>query len=152
MKHKRVKLTKLEFEVMEVLWKLGRAAIREILEELPPKRRPPFTSLQTIVNRFEENGLVERVKKIGNAYIFAPLVTREEVYHSLIDELLDIIGGSAVPLMSHLIQTRRVTLDEMQALEKTLADLENEDKQTKEANKEIKESDKPSDNVERRRK
>ena len=86
---KSVKLTKFELEVMDALWDAGSASVREIHERLPEKKRVAYTTVQTIVYRLEEKGAVWRSKKIGNAHIFEPLITRKSVHRRLIDDLVD---------------------------------------------------------------
>jgi predicted transcriptional regulator len=122
-----VKLTKLELEVMDVLWTLGTASVREVVEHLPEHRRPAYTTVQTIVYRLEEKGAVARIKKIGNAHVFAPAVTRESAQRRLLDDVLDLFGGSARPLMAHLVESGKLTLEDVRELERTLERLEAED-------------------------
>jgi len=121
---RKVKLTRLELEVMEGFWKLGRAAIREVLEELPGKKRPAYTTIQTVVYHLEQKGAVRRVKKIGNAHLFEPLVSRKTAIESLISEFLGLLGGSARPLMAHLVETQQVSLEDLKEMEKMLNLLE----------------------------
>ena len=116
----RIKLTPFELEIMNVLWELGKGSVREIMELLPQTRRPAYTTVQTIVYRLEEKGVLRRVRKIGNAHIFEPIVSRKEVHHRLIDELLALFGGSPRPLMAHLLETGRLTLEDLRSLEKSL--------------------------------
>jgi BlaI family transcriptional regulator, penicillinase repressor len=124
---KAVKFTKFEIEIMDVLWELKRASVREIQEQLPESKSPAYTTVQTIVYRLEEKGAVRRVKKIGNAYLFEPVITRKSVHRGLIDELLDMLGNSTRPLMAHLIESGRLTLDNLRELENTLAELEDDE-------------------------
>jgi predicted transcriptional regulator len=121
-----VKLTRFELEVMDVLWALGRASVREIQEQLPEKRRPAYTTVQTIVRRLEEKGAVRNVKKIGNAFIFEPLVTRQAAHRRLIAEVLDLFGGSARPLMAHLVESGKLSLEDLRELEQSLVEQESE--------------------------
>ncbi|MBV9211354.1 MAG: BlaI/MecI/CopY family transcriptional regulator [Acidobacteria bacterium] len=107
---------------MDVLWQLGRASVREIQEQLPEKRRPAYTTVQTIVRRLEEKGAVRNVRKIGNAFIFEPLVTRKAAHHRLITEVLDLFGGSARPLMAHLLEAGKLSLEDLRELENSLAE------------------------------
>ncbi len=127
---KIIKLTKLELEVMGALWNLGSASVREIQERLPAKRRAAYTTVQTIIYRLEEKGAVRRTKKIGNAHVFEAVVTREAAHGKLIDELLDLFGGSARPLMAHLVEAGKLTLEDIEAMENALAAME-ADKQQK---------------------
>ena len=121
-----VKLTRFELEVMDVLWGLGRASVREIQEQLPEKRRPAYTTVQTIVRRLEEKGAVRNVRKIGNAFIFEPLVTRQAAHRRLIAEVLDLFGGSARPLMAHLVEAGKLSLEDLRELEQSLVEQESE--------------------------
>lgn len=115
-----VQLTKFELEIMRVLWNLGSGSVREVQEQLPEKRRPAYTTVQTIVRRLEEKGAVRRVKKIGNAFIFEPVVSRRAAHHKLITELLELFGGSARPLMAHLAETGKLSLADLRELENLL--------------------------------
>lgn len=117
-----IKLTKFELQIMDALWELGSAAIREIHEALPEKQRPAYTTVQTIIRRLEEKGAVRQVKKIGNALIFEPAVTRQAAHRRLIDELLAVFGGSARPLMAHLAEAGKLSLEDVRELETMLAE------------------------------
>lgn len=123
-KQKQVKLTRLEMEVMGAVWVLGSASVREIQEQLPERKRPAYTTVQTIVYRLEEKGAVRRVKKIGNAHIFEALITRKAAHSRLIDELLNVFGGSPRSLMAQLVETGQLTLHDVRDLESTLAKIE----------------------------
>jgi BlaI family penicillinase repressor len=117
------KVTRFELELLEQLWKLGPASVREVQEALPEKDRPAYTTVQTIIYRMEEKKLVRRVKKIGNAHVFEALATRQAVYRRLIDDLLDLFGGSPEPVMSHLVESGKLSLADIRAAEKALARL-----------------------------
>ena len=133
MRKQAIKLTKFELELMEAFWTLGSAAIREIHEALPEKKRPAFTTVQTMVRRLEEKGAVRQVKKIGNAIIFEAAVTKQSAHRKLIDELLAVFGGSARPLMAHLAEAGKLKLEDIRAIEEMLAETkdDNESSQTK---------------------
>ncbi len=124
---KGIKLTKFELEIMDALWELGSASVREIQERLPEKRRPAYTTVQTIVRRLEEKGALRQVKKIGNAHIFEPLITEKAARLSIVAELLDLFGGSARPLMAQLAESGKLTLEDVRELEKILAEQESAD-------------------------
>ena len=119
-----IKLTRFELELMEALWTLGPASVREIQEYLPETDRPAYTTVQTMVYRLEEKGALRRVKKVGNAHVFEPAITREAAQRRVLDEVLDVFGGSPRPLMAHLIESGRLTLADIRELERTLAELE----------------------------
>jgi BlaI family transcriptional regulator, penicillinase repressor len=116
-KQKSITLTRFELEIMRVLWDLERASVREIQEKLSDKRRPAYTTVQTIVRRLEEKNAVRRLRKIGNALIFEPAITRKAVHGRLITELLQMFGGSARPLMAHLAEMGKLNLEDVRELE-----------------------------------
>jgi predicted transcriptional regulator len=118
MSKERIALTKFETEVMSVLWRLGEASVRELQEAIERARadRPAYTTVQTIVQRLEQKGAVRRTRKAGNAFFFEPAVTRKSVYRRLVEELLDLVGGSQ-PLVAHLVETGKLSLDDLKAIE-----------------------------------
>src|SRR5215475_15851212 len=103
------KLTKLELQILEVLWGHGKAAIREIQESFPPPQ-PAYTTIQTTVYRLEGKKTVRRVRKIGNADIFEPVLARDVARSRLLDEILSFFGGSAQPMMAQLATASRLAL------------------------------------------
>src|ERR1700739_622569 len=112
------KLTKLELQIMETLWN-GASSIREIQETFPEKRRPAYTTIQTTVYRLEAKKAVRRIKKVGNFHIFESAISRNAAHSKLIDDLLALIGGSSQPVMARLIETGKLTLDDVREAEKT---------------------------------
>jgi BlaI family penicillinase repressor len=113
------KLTKLEHRIMEALWVGGDLSVRDIQEALPEKNRPAYTTVQTM----EAKKAVRRVKKIGNAHIFAAAISRDAAQRRLVDELLSFFGGRTQPVMAHLIESGRLSLEDVQEAEKTLRKL-----------------------------
>ena len=122
------KLTKLELQIMEALWSRGAASIREVQEAFPERDRPAYTTIQTTMYRLEAKKAVRRVKKISNAHIFEAMVSRGAAEGRLIDELLGLFGGRSQPIMAHLIESGKLTLDDVQEAEKTLRQLARKDK------------------------
>jgi len=123
-KEPQVRLTRFELEVMDALWALGSASVREVQERLPARKRPAYTTVQTIIYRLEEKGAVRRVKKIGNAHVFEPVVSRKAAARRLVDELLDFFGGSPAPLMAQLVEAGRLTLEDLREAEGALEQIE----------------------------
>jgi predicted transcriptional regulator len=116
-KRREVSLTKFELEVMEILWDLKEASVREVQEAIHERKRPAYTTVQTIFARLEEKGAVRRTRKIGNAYLFEPLIERTSVYRRMIDDFLDLFGGSVQPVVARLVETGKLTLEDLKALE-----------------------------------
>ena len=114
------RLTRLELQLMDILWALGQGAVREVQEAIPEKRRPAYTTVQTILNRLEEKGVVRKTRKIGNAWIFEPAINRKRSHERLIDDFLDLFGGSATPVVSHLVESGKLTLEDLKEIEERL--------------------------------
>ena len=122
------KLTKFELRIMDAIWARGTASIREIQEAFPEKDRPAYTTIQTTVYRLEGKKAVRRVKKVGNFHVFEASVSRDAVQRTLIDDLLSFFGGRTQPVMAHLIESGKLSLDDVREAEKTLRRLSNEEK------------------------
>jgi BlaI family penicillinase repressor len=114
------RFTKLELQIMQALWDHGTISIREIQEAFPEHDRPSYTTVQTTVYQLEGKNAVRRVKKISNAHIFEAVVSRNAAQRRLIDDLMGLFGGRTQPVMSHLIETGRLTLDDVKEAEKEL--------------------------------
>jgi BlaI family penicillinase repressor len=122
------RLTKLELQIMEALWARGESSIREIQESFPQKSRPAYTTIQTTVYRLETKKAARRVKKVGNFHIFVAMVSRNAAQRRLVDDLLALFGGRVQPIVSHLIESGKLTLDEVKEAAKTLRKVKNRDK------------------------
>lgn len=115
------KLTAAELNVMQILWDEGPRSIRELLEMYPGKRRPAYTTVQTLVYRLEKKGAIRRTRKIGGAHIFEAVVSRHTAQRRMLDELLQFFGGRAQPLVSHLVESGKLSLEDIEAAKKQLA-------------------------------
>jgi len=118
------KLTPLELQILESLWNQGRLSIREVQESFPESERPVYTTIQSSVYRLEEKGAVRRLRKIGNAHIFEAVVSRRDASGRLIDDLLGLFGGRTQPVMAHLAESGKLTLDDIRNAEKLIRELE----------------------------
>jgi BlaI family penicillinase repressor len=121
------KLTKLELQIMETFWTRGACSVREIQEAFPTAGRPAYTTVQTTVYRLERKKALRCVKRISNANIFEAAISRNEAQRRLIDELLALFGGRARPVMSHLIESGKLTLDDVKEAQKDLRKLARKD-------------------------
>ena len=124
------KLTRPELHLMEILWTRGACSVREIHEALPARRRPAFTTVQTMIYRLEAKKAVARVKRIGKANIFDAAVSRDDTHRRLLDELLEIFGGRTRMVMSHLIGSGRLTLADIKEAEQELRALARKDQKS----------------------
>ena len=119
----KTRLTPLEFQIMTTLWERRKASNREIQEAFPEDDRPAYTTVQTTVYRMEDKNIVRRVRKVGNFHIFEPVVSRNAAQGRLIDDLLALFGGRTQPVMAHLVESGKLTLDDVKEAEKALRKL-----------------------------
>jgi BlaI family penicillinase repressor len=122
------RLTKLELQIMDVLWTRGACSVREIQEAFPEPGRPAYTTIQTTVYRLETKGAVRIVKRISNANIFEPAISRNDAQSRLVDDLLALLGGKIQPVMAHLVKTGQLTLADIQEAERVLRQHQKEHK------------------------
>jgi BlaI family penicillinase repressor len=117
------RLSNLEMRIMEALWANGDLSIREIQEKFPVQKRLAYTTVQTMVHRLEAKKAVRRVKKISTAFIFEAAIPRDTARRRLIDDFLAVFGGEAQPIMTHLIEAGKLTLEDVQDAEKHLREI-----------------------------
>jgi predicted transcriptional regulator len=117
------KLTKLELQIMETVWTRGEVSIREIQEAFPEENRPAYTTVQTTVYRLEGKKALRRTRKVGNFHIFEAVISRDAAQRRLIDDLLALFGGRTQPVMAHLIESGKLTLEDVKEAQKTLRKL-----------------------------
>ena len=111
---------------METLWGKNECSIREIQESFPAKKRPAYTTIQTTVYRMEAKGIVHRLKKVGNFHVFAPAISRESAQRRLLDDLVALFGGRGQPVMTHLIESGKLSLEDVKEAERMLRHLSKE--------------------------
>ncbi len=118
------KLSRLELQIMETLWSRGMCSIREIQEAFPEAKRPAYTTVQTMVYRLlEGKGAVKIAKRVGNANVFAAAISREDAGGKLIDDVLALFGGRAKPVMAHLVESGKLTLEDVKEAEQSILKL-----------------------------
>ena len=120
----RLTLKSSELRLMEEFWRHGRLSIREVQESFPAKKRPPYTSVQSAINRLEERGAVRRVRKIGNAHMYEAAISPQEARGHVLDDLLRLFGGRAQTVMAHLAESGKLTREDIRETEKLIDELE----------------------------
>ena len=108
---------------METLWSKGASSIRELLEAFPESERLAYTTVQTVVYRLEAKKAIRRISKAGNAHLFEAVVSRDSAQHRLIDELVALFGGKRLPIVTHLIESGKLTPEEVREARKALRNL-----------------------------
>ena len=117
------RLSAMERRIMEILWTKSPLTIRQIQEAFAGRTLPAYTTIQTMVYRLEEKKALRRVSKISNAHVFEPMLSRAAAGRRLIDELLTLFGGSIQPVIAHLIEDGKFTMEDVKQAERTLRNL-----------------------------
>jgi BlaI family penicillinase repressor len=117
------KLAKLELQIMEIFWNQGACSVREIQEAFPQRGRPAYTTVQTTVNRLERKKALRLTKRIGKANVFEAAISRHAAQRGLIDDLLALFGGRAKPVMAHLIESGKLTMEDVDEAREDLRNL-----------------------------
>jgi BlaI family transcriptional regulator, penicillinase repressor len=125
---KPIKLSRLEYQLMEILWSLGASSVRDIQQAMSGSPRLAYTTVQTTIFRMEGKGAVRRTGQAGNAYLFEARITREKAQRALIEDLLSIFGGDSQPVMAHLVSSGKVTLEDVKEAEQVLLQRKNGEK------------------------
>src|SRR5580658_8278498 len=118
------KLSKLELQIMEILWNRGACSIREIQEAFPESKRPAYTTVQTIVYRLlEGKKAVKIVRRISNANVFDAAISRHDAGRRLMDDALALFGGRTEPAIAHLVESGKLTLQDLKEAEEAIRKL-----------------------------
>lgn len=116
----RARLSGFELQLMETLWSRGEASIREMQEAFPEQERPGYTTIQKMVYRMETKKVLRRTRKVGNFHMFSATISRDSAQRRLVDELLAKFGGQSRPVVAHLIDAGKLTLEDVEYAERTL--------------------------------
>jgi BlaI family penicillinase repressor len=114
-----------ELEVLKVLWSLKQATVRDVLERLHERgRRVAYTTVQTVLTRLEQKGVV-RSDKSGPAFVYRARVSRDRFSRGKLKALLaQLYDGAAGPLVLQLLRTERLRPDEIAELQKLIEKLD----------------------------
>jgi predicted transcriptional regulator len=116
-------LANAELAVMELLWNQGRLTARAIRETLyADESKAQHGTVQRLLQRLEEKGFVERDRTLP-VHLFSAALSREAYASGQLESLATkLTGGSIAPLVTHLIEQRKITRDEIERLRRILAD------------------------------
>ena len=123
------RLSKLELRIMEALWTHGPCSVRQVQEAFPEKERPAYTTVQTMVYRLEGKNAVRRLRKIGNALVFEASISQGAAHRRAIDDLMNLFDGQSQPVMAHLIETGRLTAEDIDEARRLLRRLSRKEPQ-----------------------
>ncbi|QDT73278.1 Penicillinase repressor [Lacipirellula limnantheis] len=113
-----------ELEIARVLWGLGKATVRQVVEALPDHRKRDFTTVQTYLARLEEKGYVKS-EITGRVKTFTSRVRPASVIRDVTNDFVErLFGGDSFPLLQHLIRQGDVSAEKIRQLRAMLDELE----------------------------
>jgi BlaI family transcriptional regulator, penicillinase repressor len=109
-------LGRAEFAVMEALWTRGQSTATELQHDLEETHHWAYSTVKTMLDRMVTKGFV-KARRVGNVYEYTPKVHRKSVVARAVDDLFDrVLAGSLAPMLDRLIESRRLSSDEVEEL------------------------------------
>lgn len=106
-----------ELDILKVLWELGSASVRQVLDRMCPKGELAFNTVQTVLRIMEDKGLVEHHSE-GRTFIYTPKYSRERVTSRFLHKVFD---GSLDQLVLSLLKAEDISPEELKELELLIA-------------------------------
>lgn len=121
------KLTPVEWEIMEAVWRIGDSpSVRDVVDNEYANGEKAYTTIQTIMNTLEKKGLLIR-KKIGLVNFYTPVKSRDQMVKTEMSQMIARIFNGSVPAMAHsLFDFEDLTLQELSAIKSMLNEKEKE--------------------------
>jgi predicted transcriptional regulator len=116
--------SRLEMQVLSVLWERGPATVREVQDALPDGKTRAYTTVLTVLQVMEKKGLLTHISQ-GNTHVYRPATTRRQTLGPVLKNLVrQVFGGSPATAMQHLLAEHEVSADELARLKQLIADHE----------------------------
>jgi predicted transcriptional regulator len=116
--------SRLEMQVLSVLWERGPATVRAVQEALPDGKVRAYTTVLTVLQVMEKKGLLTHVS-LGNTHVYQPTATRRQTLGPVLKNLVrQVFGGSPATAMQHLLAESEVSPEELAKLKQLIADQE----------------------------
>lgn len=120
-------LTRLELQIMEVLWRIAAGTVQEVQAAIPGEPLA-YTTVQTMLNILHRKGRVKR-KLVGKAYTYSPILSRERaVKEALIDIVDRMFGGSVEALVMNLLKAKQLDPKKLRELKEVVRKQRQEDR------------------------
>lgn len=127
-RQKSGRLTESELEVMQVVWDLDGATVRQVHQVLSERRQVAYTTIMTIMNILEGKGYLQRSSREGRAYVYEPVRPKAEVIASLVDDFVGrVLEGSARSLVAGLVQRKKLSKRDLEAVTRMIDEIEEAD-------------------------
>jgi len=109
-------LTSAELEIMNIVWELGRATVRDVYERLRTRRKVAYTSVMTFMKILEQKGYLKK-RLADRAYLYQPARPRRQVVAAMVRDFVDrVFQGAAKPLLVHLVEDRNLSPEDIEEI------------------------------------
>ena len=109
---------------MKVVWRKGRATVRDVYEALLQKRTIAYTTVMTMMRILDDKGYLDK-ELVDRAYVYRPTKARQQVVGAMVKDFVDrVFDGASESLLVHLAKDNRLSAKQRQALEKLIDGLE----------------------------
>lgn len=116
----KYQLTPVEFELMEILWKLGRGTVHQVMAELPEHRKLAYTSVSTMLRILQQKKILT-AKKEGRQHIYQPFYSKQLfANHSVKKIVKQIFSGKSSELMAFLVNQAPLSVEEINSIRELL--------------------------------
>ncbi len=124
----RISLSDSEWEIMSIVWRKGKATVREVWQILYPDAEKAYTTVQTVMERLVKKGVLQK-DKIGLVNFYSPVISKQEAAHQITRKLANrLFGGSFGSLAAYLIGSGDLTQEEIRLIKEMIQQKEKERK------------------------
>ena len=110
-----------ELQIMKIVWDRGRVTVRDVYEALLERRRVAYTTVMTMMNILEQKGFLKKPAGDDRAFVYEPARSRKTVMRAMVNDFVErVFGGSANPLMVHLLEEEHLTAKDLDDLRKSI--------------------------------
>jgi predicted transcriptional regulator len=125
---KQNKPTAAELEILDVIWEIGQATVREVHEIINTRKPTAYTTVLKLMQIMDEKGLVERDKN-AKAHVYTAKQAQEQTQKNLVSDLLEkAFRGSALKLVQHVLETKPASAEELEEIRKLITEAEKKNK------------------------
>ena len=117
--------SRLEMQVLSVLWQRGASTVREVMEVMPDRKARAYTTILSVMQVMEKKGLLSHVTE-GNTHVYQARVSRQKVTGPWLRSLVSqVFGGSTATTLQHLLAEQKVSREELDEIKEIIARHEN---------------------------
>lgn len=113
-------LTEVELELMNILWKLKEATVREVMAQLPTERKLAYTSASTIIRILEQKEVVVS-RKLGKTHFYSPRLQKQDYENKTLHHVIEnVFDGTPTDLVRRLISDTQLSEEERQEIKRII--------------------------------